>query len=125
MIKMRYCSHLGGPPAGVKIDLLWTNQSPGTSFAAQTVVLDLAGYDFVMVLAATGTTAVNAETFIALVDDGASYNIFLRNYNTSTQYNYLRRFTVDNSGVTFASGLRDTTENNTYAIPQKIFGIKL
>lgn len=126
MIKMRYGSQLGGPPAGIKVDLLWTNPSPSASFAAQTVpISDLSVYDFVVVMATTGTTDVNAESFFAQVDDGVSYNIFLRNYNTSTQYNYLRRFTVDSSGVTFAGGLRDTTANDNYAIPRKIFGIRM
>lgn len=32
---------------GAKIDLLWTNPSPTTSFAAQTVSLDLSDYDLI------------------------------------------------------------------------------
>lgn len=122
-VKMRYGATEGLPPENVQIDILWSNESPTSNFAAQTVALDLSKYKAVLIVATASTSDANGGTAIGMVGDGITYNIFLHNYNANYAYSYIRSFTVSNSGVTFTSGLRETTAGDQYAIPRAIYGV--
>lgn len=109
----------------MKTDLLWENPSPSSSFAAQTVPLDLTPYKYIIIVATATSSDVNGGFAFGRVGDGIQYNIALRNYNTSVTYAYVRRFEVTTTGITFETGIRDTTEGTGYAIPKAIYGVRL
>lgn len=113
-----------------EIKLVWENASPSSSFAAQTVSIDLSGADFVIVeFSATTTGSARPATIIAngkqgvlswLANATAGYEILLMSRNA----------TVSDTGIYFDKAYRKTissttaTENNTSAIPTRIYAIK-
>lgn len=105
-----------------KWTLLWTNASPTSSFAAQTVSLDLSGYDAVLIIykmdTATGTY------YSHTCPKGLTMNL-VGFYN----YRGRRGATMLDTGVTFGDGSGASTTgsmetNNGMCIPYQIFGIK-
>ena len=103
-----------------KWDLLWTNASPSSSFAAQTVSLDLSGYDAVLVTSCLATSATNQDNaMLVMVGDSAR---LCGTDNANNAFN--RELTVLSSGVQFYSGQTGTSSQNASRIPLKIFGIK-
>ena len=102
-------------------DLLWANASPSSSFAAQTVSLDLSGYDAVFI---TGGYSKDYNTVLApvflTVGEKGQFMLIGQNGKVGT-----RDMTVTVTGVQFDVGYYDAASgNNTYAIPLKIYGIK-
>lgn len=108
--------------SGITMTLLWTNPDPTSNFAAQTVSLDLAEYNAVLI---TYTAQANSTRFgsaIGLID-GNNYFVTIGIDSTANNYIYKRGAAADNSGVTFTTGYRDTTSSTGYAIPLYIYGI--
>jgi hypothetical protein len=99
--------------------LLWTNASPTSSFAAQTVSLALTDYEFVMIESELGSTFCKV---------GNSTVMFSHN----TYYPCRRTVSVTTSGVTFGEGLKYTScpgdsvasDKNAVCIPRIIYGVK-
>lgn len=101
--------------------LLWTNASPSSSFAAQTVQLNLSGYDMVGVF---GYNDVNDGGIMAFAPVGESGVLFFM-----VNYRQKRYFAVSSAGVQFKDGYSGAPNNNvivsnTAAIPYYIYGIK-
>ena len=101
---------------------LWTNSSPGTDFAAQTVTLDLSPYRFVMIVfCEKSDTHVHTEIF------PKSYS----GYAMQLEFALYRRLTkVMSTGIEFGAAQILTDYNNsTYStsngalIPFHIYGI--
>ena len=102
-------------------DLLWTNASPSSSFAAQTVQLNLSGYDMVCVF---GYNDVNDGGIMAFAPVGETGTLFFM-----VNYRQRRNFAVSSAGVQFKDGYSGAPNNNvivsnTAAIPYYIYGIK-
>ena len=102
--------------------LLASNASSSSSFAAQTVSVDLSDYDFVFIYYQLATD--DAATFGAIGKVGTKIT-------TSTIYNtrVIREATITSTGVAFDSGLAGTLTGNVgtsneKAIPIYIYGIK-
>ena len=111
---------------GMKMDLLWTNPSPSSSFAAQTVALDLSEYNLILVqfLRATNTTSFrgtdisivgSASTGIIGGVDSVNSSVLSRSYESTT------------NGVTFALGRanNESSSDSAWCIPTYIYGIKM
>ena len=115
-------------PTTSNMTLLWTNPNPTKQFDPQTISLDLSGYDGVVV---TGRISINSP------EGGAPAIMFDANINTMlifpSGYRIRWRYASWNeSGVTFDVGRVDSynsgtggTPDNRWAIPMKIFGIKM
>lgn len=102
--------------------LLWTNPSPTSDFAAQTLALDISTYDAVeisfkdsknnspgvVVKCMKGGNALAIQN--SGVDNGARWRYFLPK--------------ADGTGITFSTGYNGSTSNNAYGIPYQIWGIK-
>lgn len=105
-----------------KWELLWTNASPTSAFAAQTVSLDLSGYDFVLVYAMWSKTYQQPVppffAFIGIVD---AILIGLQSNNAASLE---RSFNVTSTGVAFGVGKLGGSTNNEMLIPYRIYGIK-
>lgn len=108
--------------------LLWTNASPTSAFAAQTISIDLSGYASIMTVFAYATTVTGRRgTQTQLVDD-AKYAFDAPNESESGLW-CRRDVTAAATGVVFGGGgyfSADAgfTANNIYAIPLYIYGIK-
>lgn len=110
-----------------KWELLWTNASPTSDFAAQTVSLDLSGYDAVLIEFYAARTRQYLRTAIGLKG--------VHSYLESSIGGYvgLRGFTPSDYGVAFAAGEYVSYFNqssNSIAewadacTPVRIYGIK-
>lgn len=107
-----------------KWTLVWTNASPTSAFAAQTVQVDLSGYDFVMVVYQHWTSSdVNNSAFCRIGVYGRleshDYSLAYRDYHPETTGVYF------NTGILVTSYGNSSVQRNTSAvIPLQIYGIK-
>lgn len=112
---------------GDRIALLWANSSPKTSFAEQTVSLNLSGYTHVLV---KGKRVIgNMFTSYVLVAVGESSSLSLTWKGDGKLWAYERAVIVSASGVLFENGLDVTasnvTVNNNVMVPIKIWGVNM
>jgi len=105
-------------------DLLWTNPSPTSSFAAQTVSLDLSGYDSVVIDFRFNSSTGRFVRKLGRVGEEMYADM---------SYNYFgwRNVSVQTSGVTFTAysyytsyGGGSASSTADAMIPVRIFGIK-
>lgn len=105
--------------------LLWTNPNPTVAFSAQTIPLDLSGYDEVEIVGSVSSGDADWTYFNQRCEVIA--NLVLQAY-----YGYLNRriARVRTTGIEFNVGIKYTTynstatEDNSRMIPHKIYGIK-
>lgn len=107
-------------------ELLWTNASPGSNFAAQTVSLDLSDYDVVLIRTEIATSGTPIYIDHVLVIDGSTYMMHSCFYNIN-----FRNVTVSSTGLTFEGGFTRTqfnqatpTASDSALVPVNIYGIK-
>lgn len=113
-------------------ELLWTNASPTSAFAAQTVSLDLSGYDavrivFKLVQSGTAGTKLNSmiSQFVNVGDGGLNLYITQAGGDwAGTAYLNERSFEVNTTGVYFYDNRERNRNVNTNNIPIYIYGIK-
>lgn len=104
--------------------LLWTNPNPNSSFSAQTLSLDLSGYDFILVATAYYIYFAGKHYAWNLlkVDDAFTQQLMVvRESNMSS-----REVTVSGTGIVFGGGKINTSgvTGNECAVPEFIYGIK-
>lgn len=98
--------------------LLWTNPSPTSSFAAQTISLDLSDYDEVEIYYRRSTA--NAATFSERYKIG---ELGLGYYISGTAVGD-RTSTISTSGIDVGTAWSSNTAHNDFIIPLFIYGIK-
>lgn len=103
------------------LTLLWTNESPTSSYGANSVPLNLTNYDAVLIVGRASTTVGELSTHIVL-KNSTNHVIFMRTSSASTTL--VRAVSCNDSGVTFQGGVSGTTSSNTSMIPVNIYGIK-
>ena len=111
--------------------LLWTNASPTSEFAAQTVSLDLAEYDAVLITF-YGNTSSEHTAISSLMTVGDHVNCYINTGLGSMALTlYTRSFDITTSGIDFGdcsqkayNSTSASTTNNNDVIPYKIYGIK-
>ena len=107
--------------------LLWTNPNPTSSFAAQTISLDLSKYDAVEVVARQYAT--DSFVFSSKAEVGKFGKLFCYGYDDARELD-TRRYEVSTTGVSFQTGyytmISDSsgTASSTHCVPYKIYGIK-
>lgn len=123
----------GQAKSGEYRKLLWTNPSPTSDFAAQTISLDLSNYDEVEVVCFEAKTVLSVVTALKIpvgssgllqtTGGTAGYN--------SGQISVINRMcTVNNTGITIGAcylgydGAAFTNPFNHNLIPYKIYGIR-
>lgn len=104
---------------------LWTNDSPGSSFAAQTVTLRVAasGFDFLLFEYYYSNTGQQLQS--QLVSANYTGTIGLRIVQAGSNRTGGRNCTVSGTTVTFEAASYNGGTNNNYCIPYRIIGIKL
>lgn len=112
---------------------LWTNPNPTSSFAAQTVSLDLSGYDAVRIVFklvnGSGTAGTKPTSMISQfvnVGDGG-LNLYFTQAGIDwpgTAYLNERSFEVSTTGVYFYDNRERNGNSNNNNVPIYIYGIK-
>ena len=110
-----------------KWTLLWTNASPSSDFAAQTIPLDLSGYDFVAIEhhLTLSNTYDSDGLFISIIAVGTDGIMQEANYQITW-----RLARVSTTGIQFFNGRVVYNLNQTVFIenkhekPTRIWGIK-
>ena len=116
--------------SGFSIDLLWTNPNPSSNFAAQSVEVDLSNYDKFMIL--TNWSTSNSLNFSAQIFEPTTeitQFLFVTSGGTassSASRSGVRRFSysITNHAISFQAGYYNSSSNNSYLIPVKIYGLK-
>jgi len=113
------------------LDLLWTNPNPTSAFNAQTLSIDLSGYESV-VIQAKGWNATETYTPLKTLipKDGKPYAICgnQANYTEKGEISesfgmYVRLVTVNDDGITFTTAHTSLSNTNNQAcIPLEIYG---
>lgn len=126
--------------------LLWTNSSPSSTFAAQTVSVNLSNYDAIIIESKASSAKSNTFPSFRTPTSGYPYNQVYQNrifvnknesgdilfgsdirYPSSTGSPASsvthRSVTISDSGVTFGNGYADGTWTDYAAIPLKIYGV--
>lgn len=115
---------------GVSMKSLWINASPTSDFAAQTISLNLNGYEYVLVryLYSTG---YQSQDQIAIVKVGREAYLTFTGAVSTNIYLSQRTISVGSDSVAFGAPVyktyastSDPTANNKYCIPVEIIGIK-
>lgn len=110
-----------------RVDLLWVNATPGAAFPAQTIPLDLSGYDCVEIVSAVAPEAIVTSfgsTKVPVGGKGATCGF------TTDFWLHTRGFTVSTTGIEFTSGYMKASDGTLYpdwdgrSVPYKIYGIK-
>lgn len=120
-------SQNGSGSTGQNWVLLWTNPDTASAFSAQTVSLDLSGYDAVYIPMVYTSGYVYAAPII-LTDGIASFIRFPSNSGNTLRY-LSRSVTASSSGVSFTECTRyqqgsSSTTSNADLIPKAIYGIR-
>ena len=110
--------------------LLWTNANVSSPFSAQTISLDLSGYNGVWIVFASSNSSNNQYNSILLFDNlryriefveptSATYGLIVVSSRIVTKTNNGLKFDVGSQATTL--GFADT--DNTRIIPYKIYGV--
>lgn len=108
----------------LQMDLLWTNASPSSEFAAQMITLDLSNYDIVFIIGFMGNDIFCQLPLFVSVGSNSRFeytNGVMRSRRVFTNNNYVQ-FEDSTTQSTFGSQV--TTVVNTACIPYRIYGIK-
>ena len=108
---------------GVGMELLWTNASPTSSFAAQTIAVNLSGYGLVLI---TYMMRTSINDILASPITPVGYGGMMATKNTGLANLRFRYFVSSVSGVRVepATGTGGTTVENDFCIPYQIYGVK-
>ena len=124
---MLYQGIIGGgsspvEPVDLSPVLLWTNPSPTTEFAGQTVSLDLTEYAGVIVefITSAGTNVLGSRLYCKKTDNYGNLGAGFVSDNGCAR-NVL---SVNNTGIEFGNALIATSQTNNLVVPIKIYGVK-
>ena len=112
------------------MELLWENASPLTIFAAQTIELDLSGYDAVMIQAGNAGYEMILCEISCPVGKTMALNATSGNQEAGLGevQSAIRGVSVTTNGVVFMggrAGVSSYADTNNAMIPYRIYGIKM
>lgn len=101
-------------------DLLWTNASPSSAFASQTISLDLSNYNEVEI-----EYKIYSQKGFEKCSVG-SKGLFSKTNDASAATNIggFRTFDVFNNNISFSGAYWNNGAHNEYYVPLKIYGVK-
>lgn len=117
-----------------EIDLLWQNASPTSAFAAQTIPLDLSGYDLALIVMrgwASSSSYWDISNIVKVGSRGSAEYILNLHTDGATKYFVGRLYEVSNTGVAFQAssscsvGASAIDHTNRYITPYQVYGIKI
>ena len=109
---------------------LWENASPTSTFAAQTISLDLSKYDAIILIAQDIDT--EPESYYISMNYGSTYIYGHRDLaNSNTVPLTYRHVSASNTGIVFSdgqykmlNGSNSPTVRNDFRVPTVIYGVK-
>jgi len=115
---------------GVDMDLLWTNSSPTSNFAGQTVALDLSDYKLVLVYFKRTNSSDKYGSSLCHV--GMASNGMCPPQGADATTMATRYYSVNSNGIAFENGVysnhgganTSSYVDNNGCIPYKIYGIR-
>lgn len=107
---------------GVSITQIWENASPTSSFAAQTISIDLDDYDFVFITSASSSGATKYSIYWGAVGGAILMNYV---YYTSQLISQNRALTVNPDSIDVANCTSNAAINNSVLVPIEIYGAKI
>lgn len=125
MSKVKFTSVSGfdGFEGMLNMELLWTNSSPTSVFAAQTISMNLSKYKMFVIVAKRGLNYGTYITGIVLMNESSLISM-------ADAQNTFRSFTADSSGITFNDCFKQPTygaanwgTDNSLIVPINIYGI--
>lgn len=115
---------------GCKVEEVWRNASPASTFPAQKITTDLSSFDLVVIL--SRLTNENVREGLAMCEkNGQSQTQFVLGQNKAPYMtSRYRGLTASATGVQFnaaymAKSSQAESQDNTAAIPVVIYGIKV
>ena len=115
-----------GRMAGIEMVRLWENASPGSSFSPQTVSVNATGCAFLLVEMKYRNDLTSGALFLAPI--GKKFGARQVSSVSVSNPQYASRFIeAGTNGVVFGEGYDQgptTTQDNAYAIPTAIYGVK-
>lgn len=120
------------PPFGY-MDLIWENPTPDSAFAASTLassssgwgdVETLTNYNYLIVIQRSTNSGTVYATGI-IFNDNNCYVIINNNLSTSSNTFQKRGYTVSNDSIVITTGYQNTSSGTSYAIPIKIYGVRV
>ena len=111
------------------MELLWENARPTSSFSEQTISIDFSKFTDVAVDFAITTEYKNYSRVFAKVGDNGFF-VGIRPYTSTYAQFCVRIFTYPATGIKFNAAYKTIgtqagrTEDNTFCIPVRIYGIK-
>ncbi len=106
---------------GIIRESLWTNSSPDSSFAAQTIPLSLSSYKMVLIDFRLSTN-YTARIMYPYLPNG--YTRVANGIFSDGNIMFKRNLTVSSTGIQFYAGYQGTTQSNINMVPEQIWGIK-
>ncbi|MDD3428435.1 MAG: hypothetical protein PHG02_00330 [Oscillospiraceae bacterium] len=111
----------------LSMKLLWENISPSSTFAEQTLALDLSKYDGVVIALNTYISGNTVADYV-MCKKGEKTQITFGGYSGAYVAFHFRYISTSDNGVSFENNVTyiptgNNTDNN-YNIPVKIYGIK-
>ena len=104
--------------------LLWENPSPTSNFAGQTISLDLSNYAGVIVEFNSDSYGIFSSRSYLKKNEEINTTYFGAGFAKDTDGGVGRRYTINNTGVTFENGYYLNNSNNGVMIPTKIYGVQ-
>ncbi len=130
-IKEKTPEQVASEISGIIMDLLWTNASPTSAFKEQTISLTLTDYTFLIISCFRYNGDMLTTNFLWKTSSYTA-GIFGVYFGTSYSREYIgkRSCSISDEGIEFGEGNSQTTKdtvttNNLFAIPYKIWGVKL
>lgn len=103
---------------------LWTNSSPTSEFAGQTITLSSSDYDYVMLYYAR-TPGSRNEVFCNILEKNKDTELLYLDYFGNATRTWSRSAYIRNgTSVTFGACTINGSTTNTGLVPQKIIGCK-
>lgn len=110
---------------GKKASLLWENDSPDSSFSAQTLDVDLSGFTFFGIIARFSTTYDTRQPLQIFTVDEATKSLNIQATTNNRVGGRDVTYSIANKQLTIAGASYNGSANNAYAIPVAIYGINL
>lgn len=104
---------------------LWTNPSPTSSFAAQTISIDLNAYAWFAIETRWSTSSDLVIPLCIYKVDESRHIISLTNDASNRTGGRQFAYSITNKAITFEGGYYNGSSSNANVIPIAIYGVKL
>ena len=127
-VSMRYGSdgNAGGRGGNSSLfTLLWSNPSPTSSFAAQTININLNAYSWFAIETRWSTSSDLVIPLCFYKVDESRHIISLSNDASNRTGGRQFTYSISNQSITFEGGYYNGSSSNVNVIPIAIYGVKL